>query len=294
MLGLHDVFECRECGACGSLELLDPPQDLARYYPQEYYAFQAEQKEPGRLKRHLQQRRARRTLGQQTLIGKLLVWRYGNQPEVVWARHAGISCESRILDVGSGAGAHLRRLRFAGFEHVTGIDPYIQDGRFPHVHRATLGDVDGPFDLVMFNHSVEHTPDPVEQLEQARRVLAGNGVVMVRTPVAGSYAARTYGPDWVQLDPPRHLWVPSERGLRILAARCGYRVNNVVYDSTDFQFWASQLCNRGLSFVDARGARVDPIKFGFTRAQMAGFARRAESLNEQFDGDQACFFLQPR
>ena len=39
MLGLGDRFDYSECLGCGRLRLLNPPSDLSRYYPADYYSF---------------------------------------------------------------------------------------------------------------------------------------------------------------------------------------------------------------------------------------------------------------
>ena len=39
MLGTRERFELGECEACGTLVLLEPPADLGRYYPADYYSF---------------------------------------------------------------------------------------------------------------------------------------------------------------------------------------------------------------------------------------------------------------
>src|SRR5215208_1811208 len=60
-LGLGDEFNYQLCGDCGTMQLLDPPADFSKYYPNEdYYSFKLEMKElkpPGYLRtsktRHL-------------------------------------------------------------------------------------------------------------------------------------------------------------------------------------------------------------------------------------------------
>ena len=39
MLGTRERFHYGECGACGTLVLLDVPSDLGRYYPDDYYSL---------------------------------------------------------------------------------------------------------------------------------------------------------------------------------------------------------------------------------------------------------------
>ena len=39
MFGLRDQFLYGECESCHSLQLLDLPTDMSRYYPPGYYSF---------------------------------------------------------------------------------------------------------------------------------------------------------------------------------------------------------------------------------------------------------------
>ena len=86
---------------------------------------------------------------------------------------------------------------------------------------ATVQDVPGTYDLVMFNHSFEHVEDPLPTLRHARNLLAPGATLLLRTPVAGCWAWRHYGTDWVSIDAPRHAFIPSIAGLRAAAGRRG-------------------------------------------------------------------------
>ena len=53
MHGLGDEFEYFVCGACGCLQIGETPEDMSRYYPDDYYSIRAEP----RLQRWLKDRR---------------------------------------------------------------------------------------------------------------------------------------------------------------------------------------------------------------------------------------------
>jgi SAM-dependent methyltransferase len=145
--------------------------------------------------------------------------------------------------VGSGAGLALLSLSHFGFRDLTGVDPFIESGidyaEGVRVLKAELSDLDGQFDLVMANHSLEHVPDPRGALREIRRLLKPGRYAVVRIPVVGR-AWREYGTNWVQLDPPRHLFVFTARTFEGLAAEEGFSADEVAYDSTAFQFWGSE------------------------------------------------------
>ena len=108
---------------------------------------------------------------------------------------ADISSDDRILDVGCGTGGLLDRLTRIGFNNLVGADPFIEaDGRSAEgvpLMKADLRDVDGKFDLIMFNHSLEHVPDPVETLKVAYGKLAAGGMCLARVPTTSSEAWST-------------------------------------------------------------------------------------------------------
>jgi hypothetical protein len=143
----------------------------------------------------------------------------------------------------------------------------------------------------MLHHSLEHMPAPLSTLERVRGLLAPNGVCVVRVPVVSSEAWDRYGVNWVQLDAPRHLMLPSRDGMRRLAARAGLRVDRAADDSTAFQFWGSEQYVRGIPLTSARSRATSRRASPFSRGDLRRFALEAERLNAEGRGDQGVFYL---
>jgi len=292
MYGSRERFDYLECPRCGSLYLKDIPRDMGRFYPRGYYSFAP--------KRHAAPM-ARLAAHALVLMRRIPVLRMPAALAVdlnafAWIeRVVDLPRSSRILDVGCGRGMNLLLLAGLGFTDLTGIDPYLPDhvraGGSVVLKKTDLQGLEGTFDVVMFHHSLEHVPDPVAALAELERIVAPGGRVLVRMPVAQSFAWRTYGVDWVQLDAPRHVCVFSEKGFREMAERHGFRVEEVLYDSGAFQFWGSEQYCRDIPLNDARSYRVNPGRSPFGRRDMARFRKRAGELNALGDGDQACFLL---
>lgn len=131
-----------------------------------------------------------------------------------------IAPPGRVLDVGAGDGTVVDALRARGREAV-GIerDPVRDDLR-----DVPLDELDGPFAAVVFWHSLEHLPAPGAAMDQAARLLAPGGAVVVAVPDTSSPQARTFGDDWLHLDLPRHLVHFSSAALRAGLERRGLRV----------------------------------------------------------------------
>ena len=292
MFGTREPFEYVACTACGCVQIAEVPADLSAHYPADYYSFGAGG--AGRLRRFAKRQRLRHALGLPSLGGALLTRRYGPSFVGRWLAPLRPALDSRILDVGSGAGHLLFELRDAGFTSLTGADPFAPEevrARGVRVLRQSIHEVEGTFDLVMLHHTFEHLPDPAETLRSARRLVRPGGRVLLRIPVADSYAFRTYGADWVQLDAPRHLFLHTEDSVGRLAAGAGFEVSAVTHDSSAFQFWGSEQYRRDIPLSDPRSYGVDPAASPFTPEEIAAFERRADELNRAGDGDQACFYL---
>jgi 2-polyprenyl-3-methyl-5-hydroxy-6-metoxy-1,4-benzoquinol methylase len=294
MFGLGDAFLYVECSACGCLQLADPPRDFSPYYPDDYYSFRPP--EQSRAVRWLKEKRMRHAFGKRSLLGSVLVRVFGLPADVATVQRAGVAFADAILDVGCGDGRLLRELHAVGFTNLVGVDPYapreLQSPDGPLVRRAGIEEVEGSFDLVLLNHVFEHMPDPEGALRHVRRVLSPGGRVLIRIPLADSYAWRTYGVHWVQLDAPRHLFLHTRRSMELLAERTGFRVRSIRYDSTAFQFWASEQYRSGLPLRGAEGSGDAPRPGLFSRARLREFAAWAEELNRTGEGDQACFCLE--
>lgn len=296
MFGTGERFGYTACARCGTIQIDRVPADLGRHYPSDYYAYAAPAPAAW-WKQALKRGQARALLGGGGPLGALASRVLPRPDYLDWVLQAGQGPGSRVLDVGSGGGLVLRALHQAGFTRLTGVDPFLpgDDEPLPGLRllRREVGEVQGEYDFVMLNHSFEHMPDPAGVMRALRGRVAPGGVVMIRIPLAGKHAGRTYGDDWVQLDPPRHLFIHTEAGMEHLARGAGFRVERVVYDSTALQFWGSELYRRGMSMLDV--AKLDPrgpeVLFGKRRVR--AWERRARELNRAGEGDQAAFYLRP-
>jgi SAM-dependent methyltransferase len=288
MHGTRDKFDYFECIACGTVQIMTVPSvaDLERYYPKDYYSFA--QKQKGALARWLVAQRDRHVLGLRNVAGGL-IGRVRMDPVIQVLARAGLGPDQRILDVGCGAGRLLDRLARAGFRNVMGVDPFIErdtkTAAGVSIRKCHLRDVPDSFDVIMFNHSLEHVPDPVAILKDAVLRLAPPGTILVRVPTPSSDAWRIYRTDWVQLDAPRHIVLPSRKGASIMAECAGLAVERVIDDSGPLQFLGSERYRRDIPLHDATDREL------FCDEEIARFARRAMELNAHHRGDQAMFVM---
>lgn len=141
----------------------------------------------------------------------------------------------RLLDVGCAAGYFLEAL---GPEwDVYGCEPCRG---MADIARRKFGDriaavpfeqyqSDVKFDVVTMWDSLEHLVDPSRCIAAAHDLLADSGHLVLRTPDAGSPAAKLLGKSWYHYGPPGHLHFFDRKTIDALLKRHGFRVLRVVY-----------------------------------------------------------------
>jgi ubiquinone/menaquinone biosynthesis C-methylase UbiE len=143
----------------------------------------------------------------------------------------------RLMDFGSGAGHFASAQRAAGWE-VHAVDPYSAASTNAEYCRLTdisfeLLYPDNHFDVVTLWYVIEHLRHPRAALAEFRRVLKDDGVLLLAQQDFGSLQAKIFGPHWLYLDPPRHLWQFSASSLTTLAENVGFKVIHTQWSSLE-------------------------------------------------------------
>jgi SAM-dependent methyltransferase len=134
-----------------------------------------------------------------------------------------------VLEVGSGNGTRLKRLKDSGWEtQGQEIDPNaakMAQSLGLDVHIGSIHDAyfsDRKYDRIASNHVLEHVHDPAAMMTRCRELLKDNGELIVMTPNICSFGSRLFGKNWRGLEPPRHIQIYSPAALRQLLLNCGY------------------------------------------------------------------------
>jgi SAM-dependent methyltransferase len=143
----------------------------------------------------------------------------------------------RLLDVGCGAGDFLVQMRAAGWV-VEGLEPDPAAAARARslgveVVNATLEDAafgPGSFDAITMSHVIEHLHDPIAALRICRRLLRPNGALWLATPNLEATGHRTFGADWIGLDPPRHLVLFTRASLEATVRSAGFELERFLPD----------------------------------------------------------------
>ncbi|CAJ1510888.1 class I SAM-dependent methyltransferase [[Mycobacterium] burgundiense] len=303
--GTRELFEYYVCVGCDTLQILTvlEGEELARHYPRKYYSYNAPVEAGVFPWLTMQQDRFSLGTGGK-FIGRIIAALPPGIRSLVGTRDASgdvvrmlgllnVGRQARVLDVGCGGGGLLERLARVGFTDLAGADPFIEaDTRTPSgvpITKRFMGEVEGEFDLIMFNHSLEHVPDPVATLQAARERLAPDGICLVRLPTTSSEAWSVYGAHWCLIDAPRHTLVPSRRGMALAAEAVGLQVVDTWDDSNSSQFFGSEAYRRDIALPEIKSF-VELLRI-FGPKQMWRWERRSERLNREGRGDQTAFVL---
>lgn len=297
--GTRESFEYIECGNCGCLQIKKYPQDLAKYYPENYGAHKA--KNISRSKpviEYLRNQRLSYVMDNKKSINGFLLNLLIKPDFESKLLPAKVMSTSSILDVGSGAGTLILNLRNKGFKDITGIDKFIKEDIIYdtnlRIYKKEISEVKGQFDFIMMNHSFEHMPDQDEVMTHLKRLIKPSKYIMIRVPVKTDYIWNKYGVNWGQIDAPRHFYLHTEKSMQIIAERHNFTIEKILYDSEKFQFYSSEQYAKDIPLRDERSYYMNPDNSVFSKNEIRNFEKKSRELNKNGQGDSACFYLRQR
>jgi SAM-dependent methyltransferase len=294
--GTREQFDYFQCAGCGCLQIARFPEDMSKYYPNDYISMGFDENKFSGVKGYFRDLPCRSLLFPDSLFRKIVSSCILPHKNLASIRELGINRETRLLDVGCGKGkSFLYPLKRMGFKNIAGCDPYIsQDIHYTNglsIYKKQIVEMsenDG-WDVITLHHSFEHIHNPLDTMKAVYRLLRPGGLCLIRIPTASSFAWEHYGINRVQLDAPRHLFLHSVGSIRQLADNAGLQLVKITYDSNHFQFSASENYVRGIPLKDQKKGRgLGRIGWLLRRYILN---RRAHRLNQEGRGDQAAFLL---
>lgn len=207
------------CPACHSGRTMPPvsPAELAAYYPARYGPYD----DPANPLIRLISGQIRDAQSQQALRSFPLRALVSMGP-------------GRGLDVGCGRGDLAAALIARGWQ-MSGVEPSAAAcararARGVDVQTGTLADVQLEsvrYDAAIFQHSLEHTTDPLNDLVRVRDALTPKGLLAITVPNFANWQAKRLRSRWFHLDIPRHRTHFTADGLEHLLVRAGFEVLEV-------------------------------------------------------------------
>jgi 2-polyprenyl-3-methyl-5-hydroxy-6-metoxy-1,4-benzoquinol methylase len=135
-----------------------------------------------------------------------------------------------VLEVGCSTGGILKYFRDKGCS-VRGIDlgeEYLEYGRRTHDLHLSVGTVldthfGATFDLVIYNHVLEHTLDPNSELKKVHDILSETGILYICVPGVKNLKY-SYQSDFLRLLQNAHTYHFSQTTLRNLLRKNGFEM----------------------------------------------------------------------
>ena len=144
----------------------------------------------------------------------------------------------------------------------------------------------------MMHHWLEQMFQPQQVLEPAMKITMPGGSVLVRIPIMGNYGWENYGVFWCGIDAPRHIFIPSETQMRLLAENAGFIVEKWYYDSSDYLVWSSEQYKMGMPLHDPKSHMFNKDGSSmFSKEDIKRFRAIMKAENEKGNGDTAVICL---
>ncbi|MEZ0315962.1 MAG: class I SAM-dependent methyltransferase [Methylophilaceae bacterium] len=134
----------------------------------------------------------------------------------------------RVLDIGCGFGQSL------GYHQARGCEVYGVEAdenirrvaeKFDYKVHVGLFDPaqypDGFFDYVTMDQVIEHVTDPLSTFSGVAKILKSGGRLVLSTPNANGWGAKTFGRRWINWHTPYHLQFFSKRSIKLAAEQAG-------------------------------------------------------------------------
>lgn len=194
----------------------------------------------------------------------------------------------KILDIGCGTGEFLNTCKNAKWITI-GIEP-DNDARQMAIKNFEL-DVrdeselknlsDQSFDVISMWHVLEHVPKLNERIEELKRLIKPNGIIIIAVPNCDSLDAKIYTEFWAAYDLPRHLYHFTPKDIESIFRKHSmkvFRILPMIFDS----FYVSMLSekykfgkiNYARAFTNGLRSNLAALKTGKTYSSQIYLIRK--------------------
>lgn len=294
-----EEFDYFECSKCGCVQIVEVPEDLGKYYPEDYLPLhKIPPKKNNPIMEIMRYMRARHKMGMFSPLGKLISNLRPDPYFWSWMEKIDINFDSKILDIGCAYGQLLRDLKHEGFRNLTGVDLFIENDTTVeetiNIYRKDFLEFDGQYDVIMMHHVLEHLPLQEESITKVAELLAPGGRFICRIPSVSSFIWKHYRLDALLLDPPRHLFLHTHDSVRILAEKAGMKVDEITYVSAGYELmatWASEQIKEKIAFMSDRSYLKNPEKSIFSKEDIKRMEAEAEERVKQGEGSEPVYII---
>jgi 2-polyprenyl-3-methyl-5-hydroxy-6-metoxy-1,4-benzoquinol methylase len=137
----------------------------------------------------------------------------------------------RLLDIGSAYGFFLMFAKKCGLD-VMGLEISTETSEYARRHgievlssSLTQASLDNDsFDIVTMNNVLEHTLDPLAELQKAHSILKSSGILYIGVPNWDSLVCQVDGYHWKMKSWPNHLFYFTAETLTRMVTKAGFTV----------------------------------------------------------------------
>jgi 2-polyprenyl-3-methyl-5-hydroxy-6-metoxy-1,4-benzoquinol methylase len=210
------------------------PEDIGKLYPSGYAPHSTAAKGTAARIRSMYNR-----LMKTPVIAQFIRW--VTNVKITNDIYSRLDKNSRILDIGCGAGAFLNRVKTEKGCEVYGVDiseaavEAAKNSFRLDIFKGTITEApfeDGSFDIITAWWYLEHVHDPHATAARISRFLKPNGHCIIGVPNFESFNAKVFKDKWYHLDCPRHLCIWTSPAMKRLLEQHGMTVTKIIYDKT--------------------------------------------------------------
>ncbi len=183
----REIFHYFRCSSCGLIFLSPIPNELGKYYPNDYYSIPSSISEIAKAAEF--ERYKIDIVKQFASGGRLLEIGPAYGTFIYLAKEAGFDAEAIEMD--SNCCRFLQGV--IGVKAICSNDPI-----------EALKKLDD-YNVIALWHVIEHLPDPWKTLEAISKKLQPGGILAIAAPNPESFQFRVLGRFWPHVDAPRHL-----------------------------------------------------------------------------------------
>ncbi|MDO8609761.1 MAG: class I SAM-dependent methyltransferase [bacterium] len=155
--------------------------------------------------------------------------------------------KGKILDVGCSSGILLELLKKKNFD-IYGVEPNknafkISYKKFKNkIYNGTLIDLSNKkgksykqFDVIIYNHVLEHIADVHNELQCINLYLKENGIIIIGVPNTQNIIFFLRQKYWELLMPKEHVWHFSQKNLKSIIKKNNYNILDISFSNDNRQ-----------------------------------------------------------